>query len=235
MPPNRKNSTLFTSSFELENLKIPLREKFLPLTDPKEAAQQHEQQQKCVQWELQPDPKTEKTTPTVSYWDWVSDTVEEERLEAIDDLFSLSRFESNLIADSIRREEDSTVQVSVNKSKDNEEQTEVQQSYWGWSNEDIDDVEPEIDSQEDKPTSQTEYHHCRERCEDYWAWQQDEVTMDACSKVSPSRRLHDIVAESRKKFIRQHIHLPEPDPRADAIAASDHYWQWSEFQGMSAQ
>jgi hypothetical protein len=230
MPPNRKSPTLFTSSYELENLKIPLQAKFLPLTDPREAAQQ----QKCVRQELKPDPKTEKAQPTVSYWDWLSDTAEEEKVEAIDDLFSLSRFESNLIADSVRREEDSTVQVSVTKSNEKEGQTEENQSYWDWSNEDVDDVEPEIDGRDDKPNPQTEDHHCEECCDDYWAWQDNEVTEDERNEASPSRRLHNVVNESRKKFTRRHSHLSEPDHPSDAIAVSNHYWHWLEFRSNGA-
>lgn len=226
MPPNRKSQTLFTSSYELENLKIPLQAKFLPLTDPREA----KQQQICVQQELKPDPKTEKSPPTVSYWDWPSDTAEEEKVEAIDDLFSLSRFESNLIADSIRREEESTVQVSVTKIKE----TDEQQSYWDWSNEDVDAVEPEIDSRDDKPNPQTEDRHGEECGGDYWAWQENEGTEDYYNETSPSRRLHNVVNESRKKFARRHNHLPEPDHSSDAIAALDHYWHWSEFRSIGA-
>jgi hypothetical protein len=230
MPPNRKSPTLFTSSLELERLKIPLQAKFLPLTDPREATQQS--QQKCVQQKFKADPKTEKPTPTVSYWDWPSDTAEEEKLEAFDDFFSLSRLESNLIADSIRREETATVHVFVTKTV--EKQIENQQSYWDWSNEDVDSVEPEIDSQDDK-TVQREDHRREECCDGYWEWRQDEATEDECTTSSPSRRLHELMTDSRKKFVRRHCHLPELESQEDTSALSDHYWHWSEFRGTSAQ
>jgi len=228
MPPNRKSPALFTSSLELENLKIPLQAKFLPLTDPREIVQQHEKKQKCVHQELRPDPKTEKPTPAVSYWDWPSATVEEEKLDAINELFSISHFESNLIADSIRREKYSTVQVHLTKSKDKKEQIEEQESYWGWSNEDVEAIKSEIDGQ-DEPTPLAV-----DRQEDYWTWLENEATDDACRQSSPSHRLHNIVAESRKKYIRRHIHLSEPCPRADESAISDHYWHLSEFRSINA-
>lgn len=231
MAPNRKSPTLFASNYELDSLKIPLQAKFLPLTDPRECAQQL-QQEKCVQHELRSDPKTEKPAPSVSYWDFPSDTAEEEKLEAIDDLFSLSRFESNLIADSIRREEDSSAQIPVPKSKDEEDRTEEQQSYWDWSNEDSLAVEPENDSQGDKP-AQSEDRHCEECCDDYWAWHPDESAEDDCTKESPSHRLHQVITESRKKFVRQHSHLPEPV--SGAAGVSDHYWHWLEFRSTSAK
>lgn len=225
MPPNRKSPTLFTSSYELESLKIPLQAKFLPLTNPRESAQQ---QQKCVQHKFKLDPKTEKPKPTVSYWDWPSDTVEDERLEAIDDHFSLSRFESNLIADSIRRE-DSITPALFNNSKDKKERIEEHQSYWDWSNEDVDAMKPQINSQDDKLT-QTEDRQCEESRGDYWGWHQNEATEDDCSKASPSHRLHQIVTESRKKFIRQHSHLIDPQ-----ASLSDHYWHWLEFRSTGAK
>eukprot|EP00534_Pseudo-nitzschia_fraudulenta_P001954 CAMPEP_0201116634 /NCGR_PEP_ID=MMETSP0850-20130426/837_1 /ASSEMBLY_ACC=CAM_ASM_000622 /TAXON_ID=183588 /ORGANISM="Pseudo-nitzschia fraudulenta, Strain WWA7" /LENGTH=224 /DNA_ID=CAMNT_0047380751 /DNA_START=96 /DNA_END=767 /DNA_ORIENTATION=+ len=224
MAPNRKASDLFTSSAELQSLKIPLQSKYLPLTDSREAAQDLQQQQGRLQQQRAPlqltlkaDPKTEKPAPTVSYWDWPSDTAEEEKQEAIDDLFSLSRFESNLIADSIRRKENIDTGTKLRVS-------EEQQSYWDLS----DDVAGfEVDTQENEASPQTpDESHCEECCQDYWEWQEDEEAVDACTRPSPSDRLHGVVANSRKKFYRRHSHLPEPDHTADVAAASDHYWHW---------
>ena len=235
MAPNRKSSNLFTSSAELESLKIPLQAKFLPLTDPREQQQQKQNQEhelKCYQHEttLVLDPKTEKSLPTVSYWDWTPDTIEAvkeaEEEEAVDDVFSTSRFESNLIADSMRREEDSSSsQLSV---------SEEQQSYWGWFNgydvvvvETETETETETDSQADEPILNAE-QHCEDCCESYWTWQEDEESVDACSKPSPSQYLRTVVTNSRKKYGRRHSHLPE------ATGTSDHYWHWSEFHSSSA-
>mmetsp|Transcript_9313 Transcript_9313/g.23156 ORF Transcript_9313/g.23156 Transcript_9313/m.23156 type:complete len:229 (+) Transcript_9313:135-821(+) len=228
MAPNRKSPTLFANN--LESLNIPLKAEFLPLTDPREAEQQ-QQQQKCVQHDLRSDPKTEKAPITVSYWDFPSDTAEEEKLAAIDDLFSLSRFESNLISDSIRRE-NSTAHVPVDKSKGSEDQAEEQQSYWDWSNEDVDVVEPETDSQDDK-RCQIDDRHCEECCDDYWSWHPKEATEEDCHNESPSDRLHQVVAESRKKFVRRHSHLPEPGD--NEISKSHHYWHWLEDRSANAE
>lgn len=221
MAPNRKSPTLFANN--LESLNIPLKAEFLPLTDPREAAQ-HEQQ-KCVQHDLTSDPKTEKTPPAVSYWDWEPDTVEEEKLAAIDDLFSLSRFESNLIADSMRRESSTANHVPVDESEVNNEQTEGQHSYWDWSNNGVDVVEPETDSQDEKST-QIDERYGEECCDDYWSWHPNEETEDHCHKESPSDRLHQVLTDSQKKFVRRHSHLPEPGDCE--ISKSHHYWHWLE-------
>ena len=221
MPPNRKSPTQLTSSVELRGLNIPLKAKFLPLTDPKEATQRHNQDRKYVQQELIHDPKIEKPIKKVSYWDWPSDTAEEERL---DDLFSLSRLESNLITDSIRREKE-----------DNCEGTREYQSYWDWSNKDVDDNEPDVLLKGNTPTPQTEIRNCEECCEDYWTWHQDEVPEEKCSNDSPSCRLHEIMIESQKKYTRRHSHLPEPENGlVETNEASDHYWHWLEFRSTNS-
>ena len=231
MPPNRKSPTLFTNS--LESLNIQIKAEFLSLTDPREAAQQQQQQQqqyqKCVQRDLISDAKTEKSLPTVSYWDWhpCSDTAEEEKVAAIDELFSLSRFESNLISDSIRRES-FTAEVPVDESKDHDEQP----SYWDWSNEDADVAEPDTDTRDDKRTQIDDHDH-EECCDDYWAWHPNEVTEEDCDDSSPSHRLHQVVSESRKKFVRRHIHFPEPEECP--ISKSHHYWHWLELRRTGAK
>lgn len=233
MPPNRKNPTLFASNDELGSLKIPLQTKFLPLTDPEEAEKQLKEQQKCVQRKcvqqrLIPDPRKEKQAPKISYWDWPSDTAEDEKLAAIDDLFSTSRLESNLIADSTRREEDSTLQTPVFDSKNQEEKSKESESYWDWSNEHREYVETEDDSQDINSCTESTGRDREECCDNYWEWPHDEVTEDTCSDISPSHRLQILMAESRKKFVRRHNHLPEPVPGANKTATSEHYWHWSE-------
>ena len=229
MPPNRKSPTNFATNYDFGSLKIPLQARFLPLTDPREATRHLEQPHKSVQQELVIDPKKEKPVASVSYWDWPSATEDEEKLAAVDDLLSTSRIESNLIADSIRRENNPTLQVAVFNKTDQEEITEESRSYWDWSNESSDSVETKCDSQQIKPTPEKEDHHREDCCDDYWMWHHDEVTEDGCSDSSPSHRLQNMLLESRKKFVRRYSHLPEPDPGANTTAASDHYFYWSEF------
>lgn len=224
MAPNRKSPTLFANS--LESLNIPLKAGFLPLTDPREAAQR--EQEKCVQHELISDPKTEKVPPTVSYWDWhpCDDTVEAQKEAAIDDLFSVSRLESNLIADAIRRE--ASAEMPVDEGND-QQQTEEQESYWNWSNNDTNVVPLDTDCVEDR---QTENPHREECCDDYWNWHENDDLKDGMDYISPSDRLHQVVTESRKKYIRRHSHLPEP--KEDHISVSHHYWHWQELPSTAA-
>mmetsp|Transcript_84 Transcript_84/g.197 ORF Transcript_84/g.197 Transcript_84/m.197 type:complete len:230 (+) Transcript_84:66-755(+) len=229
MPPNRKSPTIFENNYEFGSLHIPLQTKYLPLTDPREAGQQLEQEHQSFQQELITDPKKEKPATTASYWDWPSDTAAEEKLAAVDDLFSTSRFESNLIADSTRREKDTSLQVHVFTKEDQEESTEERQCYWDWSNELSDSVKPDGDCQHINPTPDNDDRHCENCCDDYWAWHQDEVIEDTCSDSSPSHRLQNMVLESQKKIVRRYNHLSEPDPGPNTTAASDYYFYWSEF------
>lgn len=230
MAPNRKTHELFADAVDLESLKTSIQPKYLPLTighDPRET-QEVQQQPKCnYQQELVTDPKTEKEPRAVSYWDWPADTIEAEKEAAVDDLFSLSRIESNLVTDSFRRET-ATKDVTTN--------TEESQSYWEWST-DVNVVECETDSEDnaDAATSQNRPdRHCEDCCQEYWTWS-EESNHDEASMPSRSDHLHSILDSSRKKYQRRHSHLPDPEnPDTNTEHASDHYWHWSEFHSTSA-
>ena len=224
MAPNRKSPTLFTNS--LESLKIPLKSEFLPLTHTREVAQREQQRSvkpqlvSAPQNELISDPKTEKQAASVSYWDWhpCDGTVEAEKEAAIDDLFSLSRLESNLVADSIRRE--TATEIVVDETNDQQ-----QESYWNWSNNDVNAMSLDTECQDDQ---QVDNPHREECCDNYWDWDANEDLKDDMDHTSPAERLHQVVADSRKKFVRRHTHLPEP--KGDHMSVSNHYWHWQEVQ-----
>eukprot|EP00536_Pseudo-nitzschia_multiseries_P017803 jgi/Psemu1/315021/fgenesh1_kg.1825_\ len=233
MAPNRKTHELFATTADLESLRSTIQPKYLPLTighSPRDAQQDlQEQEQEChYQQELVTDTKREKEPRTVSYWDWTSDTKEEEEEAAVDDLFSLSRFETNLVADALRREVETKDATTTH--------TEESQSYWEWSDT-VEVTDCETDTEEDEttpPATNQPDSHCEECCRDYWAWDEES---DHNEESLPSRttHLHNLLNNSRKKYHRRHSHLPEPeDPETDAEHASEHYWHWSEFHSASA-
>lgn len=229
MAPNRKSTDIFTNSAALESLKTAIQPKYLPLTT--EISQQEQ-----VVVETIIDPKKEKEPPTVSYWDWPADTTEvakevaikDEEESAINDFFSSSRLESNLMADSLRRNTEATTKTI------SEEEAGETLSYWDWSKTgyDVDSaVESETDSQDSTQQGIPE-NHCEDCCQTYWDWTPEEH-MDIDHGSSPSHRLHSIVANSQKKFVRRHSHLSEPR-EADASHLSDCYWHWLEVHNTNS-
>ena len=206
MAPNRKTHDLFASHAELASLRATIQPKYLPLTT-ETGNRSH----------LVTDPKTEKAPRAVSYWDWSYDTARETKAAEIDDLFSLSRLETNLASDCLRRDaQESSPPTLTPIAK------EESQSYWDWSIEDDAHTQSETDTQEaaEQPVSQ----QARPERADYWTWRGDADTNHDAS--APSNYLHNLVANSRKKYHRRHSHLhPETE------SASDRYWHWSEYQG----
>lgn len=222
MAPNRKSPDIFTNTNGLEILKSTVKAQYLPLTT--EVSQS--QEPVCVAGPI--DPKTEKEPPSVSYWDWPADTLQEENELAvqyeeeskIEDFFSASRIESNLIADSLRR---------AKEEAPSEEESESTSSYWDWSDSGY-DVQSETDSQE--KTEHVPEHHCETCCQEYWDWTPEDHK-DVCERPSPAHRLHTVLSASRKKYVRQHSHLPDPMEH-DEEGVSHHYWHWSEFRSIEA-
>merc|ERR1711907_733996 len=139
MPPNQKYHFNDAEGDAAANLlNVPIRSEFLPLTHPKEALQ-HQQGRQQAQQDQQPQKKERSEPPqtqaevnhdgVANYWDWTSDAIlgeEEKAEEAIADLFSLSRIESNLISDSVK----TNTTASVVSNTNNEEESS---SYWEWS------------------------------------------------------------------------------------------------------
>lgn len=252
MPPNRKNTGLFTSNAEYESLKIPIQSKFLPLTDsrseavtatapaPAKLQQQQHHPVAVVEEEVEED-------LSYSYWDTPSDIpVEEEKDETIDDLFSLTRIESNLITDSIiikTLEEESTTTITLKQ-----QQQQEPESYWTWSNDTDKDwndtyYDNTIGSKSVSVSVSTTDKHCEDCCQDYWAWDssssgvvdvdesdnnddgddQDDVvmTMAAATTTTTASTNNNNIRNVLTKSWRKHKHLPEPEqPAASAAAAA---------------
>ena len=198
MPPNRKNTGLFTSNAEYESLKIPIQSKYLPLTDLRSevvtatstapAKVQQQQQQHHHQTKLEDDVVSihqpvavvveEEEDLTYSYWDIPSDIpVEDEKEEIINDLFSLAHIESNMITDSIvikKLEEESATTTTMKQQQEPE-------SYWTWSNDTDNDwndtyYDNTIESKSVSVSSPDK--DCEDCCQDYWAWESSSAVVD---------------------------------------------------------
>jgi hypothetical protein len=264
MPPNRKNTGLFTSNAEYESLKIPIQSKYLPLTDPRSevatatstAPAKLQQQQHHHQTKLKDDVLSiqqlvaavveEEEDLTYSYWDIPSDIpVEDEKEEVIDDLFSLTHIESNLITDSttIKNLEEESTTTTLKQHQEPE-------SYWTWSNDtdkDWNDTYYDNTIESKLVSVSTPGKHCQDCCQDYWAWEsssavvdidesdnsdygdeEDDVVMMMAATIKSTSTNNDVDVDRRKQLAirnvltkswRKHKHLPEPEPEQPATAA----------------
>jgi len=260
MPPNRKNTGLFTSNAEYESLKIPIQSKYLPLTDSRSEVvtatstapakvqqQQQHHQTKVKDYVVSIQPVAvvveEEEDLTYSYWDIPSDIpVEDEKEEIIDDLFSLTHIESNMITDSIiikKLEEEPT----TNTLKRQQEP----ETYWTWSNDtdkDWNDTYYDNTIESKSVSVSTPDKHCEDCCQDYWAWEsssavvdidesennyngdeEDDVVMMIAATTTGSMNMNNnsVYVDRRKQLAirnvltkswRKHKHLPEPEQPA---------------------
>jgi len=220
MAPNRKTHDLFASHGELASLKATIQPKYLPLTSTESGNRSQ------AQPALPPvtDPRTEKAPPAVSYWDWSPDTAEATKAAEIDDLFSLSRLETNLVSDSLQRNERNQAPPTLTPAAAQESF-----SYWDWSTEDDVETDSRDANNEAAPPAAPQPQQSQHPVENYWTWQDDAATnrdAHAHAHAAPSEYLHGLVADSRKKYHRRHSHL-----HPETQSASDRYWHWSEFRG----
>jgi hypothetical protein len=204
MAPNRKNVTclvLPVNSSELQNLRTTVQAKFLPLTDPLEQ-QQHDQSQQQEQ--------NRREQESDSYWNWTAEGDTNTEEEA--DLFSLSRIESNLIADATKYADNTVHQVVAHDDywagssvtgDDNESSTRKSQHeaahYWDWS------ANPEA-YERDRAARLTSTAHIeanlqslvrsesvhvhtqKEHHDSYWQWDSDDIPTHV---LDPSHPNHD--------------------------------------------
>jgi hypothetical protein len=268
MPPNHKNTGLFTSNAEYESLKIPIQSKYLPLTDsrsevvtatstahaaPAKVQQQHHQTKLKDEVVSIQQPVAvvveEEEDLTYSYWDIPSDIpVEEEKEEVIDDLFSLTHIESNLITDSIiikNLEEESTTTIL--------KQQQEPVSYWTWSNDtdkDWNDTYYDNTIESKLVSVSTPDKHCEDCCQDYWAWEPSSAVVDVdesdyndyrdegvdvvmmmaatTTKSTTSNSNNDDIDRRKQlgirnvltKSWRKHKHLAEPEQPATACTTT---------------
>merc|ERR1711907_708176 len=230
-------------------LNIPIRSEFLPLTHPKEAlqhqqgrqAQQDQQQQKEERSETSQTQAEENYDGVANYWDWTSDAVlgEEEKVEdEIADLFSLSRIESNLISDSVKK----NTTASVVSLPSHEEESS---SYWEWSTNSKEGDRMSVDESASKNNEVEEVYGQLCENKDYWAWDSDSI-LPPCEEEEDSTKMlpassneinnsivvnHSIRRQRKQHYRgRRHSLLDDdlPDPTTDPEYHSDHYWHWSE-------
>ena len=209
MAPNVKQ--LFLLSQQLQDLEI-VQPKFLPLTDPREQEQRDELEQ---QWSSKESSEHGElsSADTCSYWDWPAEEVDEP--SPVEDEFSASCIEANLIAEANK------LRVKTNKKA-----VDIREdSCWDEM------VEAELDSSvdndfdsESKAKSVTVPQHEVS----YWDWPvdtkkvmidsilQDEMARVQVSSESIQRRL--VIEKIRR--MKENDETQQPDPAHDA------YWAW---------
>ncbi|KAG7339171.1 hypothetical protein IV203_020114 [Nitzschia inconspicua] len=202
MPPNRKNvSNVVGLPIAIDTLT------FLPLTDPREQKQHEGLRVQHTSSKHQGDDAND----SVSYWDWPSDTLEEEKVQS---LFSTARIESNLILDGEKYESTTGSKLAVHDD------------YWAENS----------SSNADSVRSSLPQH----RSDDYWSWyanrnlhyeqlaerltsstRMELMSLENSKSSSSSSPVqhHDSYWDWTADLHQQHPHLSQ--------SQSDVYWTWN--------
>ncbi|KAG7337165.1 hypothetical protein IV203_021666 [Nitzschia inconspicua] len=203
MPPNRKNVSTVGLPIAVDTLT------FLPLTDPREQKQHERLQVQNTSSKQQGD----AVNDSMSYWDWPSDTQEEEKVES---LFSTARIESNLILDGKKYESCTGSQLAVHDD------------YWAEN----------ASSNADCVRSVLPQH----QSDQYWSWYANRNLHkeQLAERLTASTRMEELLSRENSKLsstsspVQQHDNYwewpadsqPQQQHPRLSQSQSDLYWTW---------